>query len=400
MPTSRIRKAADLMAGFLQRTSRTGQRYLWTDAFAVCNLLGLARLTGQPEHTRAALQLVADVHGALGRQRPGRPDSPWLGHRDDAAAAAHPTAAGLRIGKPLDQRQPGEPSDPQREWDQDGQYFHYLTRWMHALDQASRATGQAHYARWGIELADVAHRAFTYAAPEGGKRMYWKMSIDLSRPLVPSMGQHDPLDGLVMALELEATRRTLAATGEQALGPSLIPAAADFATMLGPRGLTTADALGLGGLMADAARLHRLVQTDALPDDHTLRPLATQLLDWLLVAAAGGLRRYLNEPDHRGPPEQRLGFRELGLAIGLSAVEQLQAQAHRGRFQGQEAARVALQTLTGEVGTRETIASFWLAPAHQRARSWQEHLDINEVMLATALAPDGFLGVPAGASAA
>ena len=385
------------MAGFLQRTARTGQRYLWTDAFAVCNLLGLARLTGQPGHTRAALQLVADVHGALGRQRPGRPDSPWLGDRDDAAAAAHPTAAGLRIGKPLDQRRPGEASDPRREWDQDGQYFHYLTRWMYALDQTSRATGQADFARWGIELADVAHRAFTYAAPEGGRRMYWKMSIDLSRPLVPSMGQHDPVDGLVTALELMATRRTLAATGERALGPALASAAADFATLLGPRELTTADALGLGGLMADAARLHRLLLTDALPDD---RALATQLLDWLLVAAAGGLRRYLNEPDHRGPAERRLGFRELGLAIGLSAVERLQAHLHEGHFRGHDAARDALQALTRETGTREAIESFWLAPAHQRARSWQEHLDINEVMLATALAPDGFLGVPPAPSAA
>ena len=395
MPTARARQAADLMAGFLQRTSSAGQRYLWTDAFAVCNLLGLARLTGQPEHTRAALQLVSDVHATLGRHRPGRPDSPWLGDRDDAEAAAHPTAAGLRIGKPLDQRRPGEVSDPRREWDQDGPYFHYLTRWMHALDQISRATGQARFARWGIELADVAHRAFSYPAPEGGKRMYWKMSIDLSRPLVPSMGQHDPLDGLVTALELEATRRALAATGERALGPSLAAAAADFAAMLEPRGLATSDALGLGGLMTDAARLHRLLQADALPAD---RALATQLLDWLLVAAAGGLRRYLNEPDHRGPAEQRLAFRELGLAVGLAAIGQLQTDAREGRFRGQVAARDAIQALSGEAGTREQIESFWLAPAHQRAHSWQEHLDINEVMLATALVPDGYLGVSPGVS--
>lgn len=29
------------------------------------------------------------------------------------------------------------------------------------------------------------------------KRMYWKMSVDLSRPQVPSMGHHDPLDGYI-----------------------------------------------------------------------------------------------------------------------------------------------------------------------------------------------------------
>jgi hypothetical protein len=30
------------------------------------------------------------------------------------------------------------------------------------------------------------------------------MSIDLSRPQVPSMGQHDPLDGYVTCAQLEA----------------------------------------------------------------------------------------------------------------------------------------------------------------------------------------------------
>jgi len=34
--------------------------------------------------------------------------------------------------------------------------------------------------------------------------MHWKMSIDLSYVLVPSMGQHDPLDGLVTYCELQA----------------------------------------------------------------------------------------------------------------------------------------------------------------------------------------------------
>ena len=43
------------------------------------------------------------------------------------------------------------------------------------------------------------------------KRMYWKLSIDLSRPLVASMGQHDPLDGLVTCAQLEATARAGAA---------------------------------------------------------------------------------------------------------------------------------------------------------------------------------------------
>jgi hypothetical protein len=55
---------------------------------------------------------------------------------------AHPTRGGLRIGKPLAERSPDEPIDERREWDRNGQYFHYLTKWMHALDQVARSTGQ------------------------------------------------------------------------------------------------------------------------------------------------------------------------------------------------------------------------------------------------------------------
>ena len=40
----------------------------------------------------------------------------------------------------------------------------------------------------------------------------------------------------------------------------------------------------------------------------------------------------------------------------------------------------------------ERIEEFWSDPGHRRARSWIAHRDINEVMLATSLAPDGYLG--------
>ena len=37
------------------------------------------------------------------------------------------------------------------------------------------------------------------------------------------------------------------------------------------------------------------------------------------------------------------------------------------------------------------IEEFWLEPEHQAACVWQAHVDINAVMLATSLVPDGFL---------
>jgi len=40
---------------------------------------------------------------------------------------------------------------------------------------------------------------------------------------------------------------------------------------------------------------------------------------------------------------------------------------------------------------REVIDNFWLRNENQEAESWMAHRDINMVMLATSLSPDGYL---------
>jgi hypothetical protein len=47
----------------------------------------------------------------------------------------------------------------------------------------------------------------------------------------------------------------------------------------------------------------------------------------------------------------------------------------------------------GYAGLAETIESFWLEPANRENGTFTEHRDINTVMLATSLAPDGYLPV-------
>ena len=74
-------------------------------------------------------------------------------------------------------------------------------------------TGEGRYRRWAVELARTAHSRFTQRA-HGRPRMCWKMSIDLSRPLVPSMGHHDPLDGLVTLVQLRTTAKALGTAAE------------------------------------------------------------------------------------------------------------------------------------------------------------------------------------------
>lgn len=99
--------------------------------------------------------------------------------------------------------------DERLKWDRDGQYSHYLTKWIHAFARLGRVTGEPHYVRWAMELAETAVDRFSYAPMLGGqRRMVWKMSIDLSRPLVESQGQRNPLDGLVTCFELRSATGT------------------------------------------------------------------------------------------------------------------------------------------------------------------------------------------------
>lgn len=387
MTNSRTKEATALMMDFAERTGltseRTPQRYLWTDAFAVCNFLGLVRLTGEQRYLELALRLIDQVHHTLGQYRSDAGRSGWLSGSGGRASESHPTRGGLRIGKKLSERAPGEPLDERLEWDRDGQYFHYLTKWMHALDQAARATERSQLNLWARELAETAHAAFSYQpAPGYPRRMHWKMSVDLTRPLVPIMGQHDPLDGYITYLQLQSSAHELADT---ASGVSLEDEIAQLRAMIKGGEWATADPLGIGGLLIDAYRVQQMMKNGTSIDE--------SLLTTLLSNALIGLQHYRQGGELRLPASYRLAFRELGLVIGLHAVERMWevAKAHpEGPFPS-AMVRARLQTLMEHRSMCDEIESFWREPAHQRTGTWLEHRDINEVMLATSLAPEGFL---------
>lgn len=382
--------AHSIMRQFAAETGLTGtehppRRYLWTDAWAVCNYLGLFRETSEHRFLDLALQLVDQVHATLGKKRPGSHGGGWLSGLPDTEAKLHPTRAGLRIGKPLNERQPGEPPDDLLEWRQDGQYFHYLTRWMHALNCLSATSGQAQYNRWGRELALVAHKAFVYTdADDTHKKMYWKMSIDLSRPLVASMGHQDPLDGLVTYQQLEATARLLDAECADA-ELSLRFAIDDFSSMCQRAHWATSDELGMGSMLTDACKLVQLIAAGQVMD--------TGLLDVLLSDIETSLNAYEARYRLALPADHRLAFRELGLATGLSAIDIIKPiiRFQPENFHHSHSLISRSERLSVFLPLRINILNFWLEPAHRAARSWREHADINNVMLATALDSAGYL---------
>jgi hypothetical protein len=359
------------------------RRYLWTDALAVCNFLGLYQETGSKEFKDLALRLVDQVHNVLGRHRRDDDRTGWISGLNQEDGTLHPTKGGLRIGKELKERRPSDPFNERSEWDRDGQYYHYLTKWMHALNRVTKVTGKFTYNRWAIELARTAQAKFVYAPSSGSeKRMYWKMSIDLSYPLVPSMGLHDPLDGLITYSQLQAT----AAEDPEQSTTDLKAEMTDLADMCKGRNWATDDPLGIGGLLSDAFRVAQLMvkgyfaQTGPLGD--------------LLGACLVGLKAFAREDSLKLPADYRLAFRELGLSIGLEALERLPKVIERNEqaFSKDHDLRVRIKALNQYETLKEVINSFWLQPKNQEAESWIGHRDINMVMLATSLSSDGYLG--------
>jgi hypothetical protein len=103
-----------------------------------------------------------------------------------------------------------------------------------------------------------------------------------------------------------------------------------------------------------------------------------------LSGAHGSARR----PD-RCRPSARLPRTRAGDQTGGGRTHG--ARAGTGNFGGIANTRRLVEQLMQHARQRSSIEDFWREPENRSARSWTAHLDINEVMLATSLAPDGWL---------
>ena len=149
---SAIKELLDFMKR--ERIWPNGLRYLWTDAHGLCNLLTLYHVTGDTSYINQSEQLIADVYRILGRKK------------------------GLRIGE---------------EPDRDGQYFHYLTKWIYALNEFGKIKPEYH--EKAVQLVKDIHPHFF----KKGRGVIWKMMEDLSSPYPGyGLGGLDFYDGYVV----------------------------------------------------------------------------------------------------------------------------------------------------------------------------------------------------------
>lgn len=134
-------------------------------------------------------------------------------------------------------------------------------------------------------------------------------------------------------------------------------------------------------------------RVDQLTRSEVLGASGDALLDSLLTAAVVGLTHYARLGDLRRPADRRLAFRELGLSIGLAAASALseRAQSDSKRFPAGSDLHTLLKELGQYAPLRAEIEAFWLRPENRATALWLEHRNINDVMLATSLEPEGFL---------
>jgi hypothetical protein len=350
------------------------RRYLWTDAFAVFNFISLFRYTEEKKYLERAVQLVAQVHNVLGHHRDDDVRTGWISGLSEVEGRRHPTAGGLRIGKRLMERHITEPFDELLEWNRDGQYFHYLTKWAHALVVIANETDDERYLIQAHELMKKALSCFLYEPTTSKRsRIYWKMSIDLTRPLVSSMGHLDPLDGLVVLYELNRAY----SPRDDSFRDELI----SLSEICSDSHWRAIDMLSIGSLMIEAYRMGQLI---ARGED-----LDISLLYDVIHGAYEGLSD-LDGVDWDIAPELRLAFRELGLVIGLKAIGRFSEVVLREKGLRDVLARplVAFERFLPLIGV---IEHFWSAPENRINNTWMEHADINGVVMATALIPDAFL---------
>lgn len=362
----------------LSYKSLVDDRYLWTDAFAVFNYITLFYCTHDIKYYRYTENLIKHVHDKLGRHRTDDSRIGWISGLDEEEGRLHPTRGGLRIGKKFNERSPGKIYNANEEWNLDGQYFHYSTKWIRALIMMYMVSNDENYRVWAMELAYSTFNHFVYHDVETNiNKIYWKMSIDLTRPLVSSMGLHDPLDGLITCLLL-SDKLTCNPEEQKYIDVKID----QFAQMCNQIDFLTDDPLGLGGLMTDSLILMKIIFQQQ-------KKQFSKTLNQLFSAIEHGLALFIQSRDLLQLPEQRLAFRELGLSDGLHS---LTSEITNSDFKYSSTSHInnsydSIRRISKFQSYTDMIVQFWLQPDNQQVSTWLDHVNINTVMLATSLLP-------------
>ncbi|KAJ9612491.1 hypothetical protein H2200_004088 [Cladophialophora chaetospira] len=306
-------------------------RYLWTDGFAVVNFLTLYSLTSESQYLTFARNLISTVHAILGYTRDGTSRLP-------GATEHEPLKGGLRIGKHDESGSDG-----------DGQYFHYLTVWMFALNRFTFVTGETWYNQQAIIMAKSILPKFMTDCETARPRMFWKLSMDLERPLVYSEGNLDPIDGYML-------------DDDTALFKKIVDTKVDD--------YDSADTLDIGMTLWTA---HWLTPEEEWASKQTKRVLYC-------------LNRLMESGNFDKPTKRRLAFREFGTALGVRSVMTEQISGV-GFGQKEDSLGAEVRKLPDLICHQWQEAGIVPIPEKQMQGRMAELMPITAVMYASALIP-------------
>jgi len=374
---SDVAKAAILLDGYCKRTGvdssasgkvpGTRSMVEGCDGMALCTMLELHRRTADPMWESRSRMLIEQVHSTLGNHRKddrkGRRG--WLSGRKGRDAELHPTCKGLRCGAPRQERDQGTSYVAQDEVLRDGQHYHGLCRWAHALCQASVRLVDPLLGRLAMEMIKGTHPKFLHTNEEGLQLIFWKLSCDLRYPLVRHSGQHDPIEGfcayhhLLLALPSDTSADSIS------LGVMEDEIHAILRAMAGHDWMAD-DLLGLATLLCMAYKAAQLVMSGS--------PGIGSLPEMLLSSAATGLTGGGLELLHpRCPAHRRTPWHEFAFATGLQAVQRIMLIAQRNPALRRQcpALHSQAQAIWKRHGMlKTTIQGFWEQAARRRQPCW------------------------------
>lgn len=387
MSEENVKLVEKIMLDFSESTgisdgSEKQSRFLWSDSFALINFLELYRQTGNEKFKDSAFNLLNQVHNVLGFHREDDQRSGRISGFSDEDGEKHPTIRGLRIGKSENERKISEPCDEKKEVNRDGQYFHYLTKWIHALNLLSKVTSNQLYNDWAIELVKGVHPKFVYFDNQKqNKSIYRKMSIDLSYPLVAAMRELDSLDGYISYNQLRSSAEV------KNVSHDLTFEISDMLEISKGCNWNSENLLEIGELLSNSYRLAQLIVKENLND--------FDLLNKILESALYGLEGCAKRDYLSIPAEFRVPYREFSLSIGLSVSDlfKILIEEHPDTFKGNKKLMTNLALLGRNVRLKSMIEKFWMDDSNKRTKNWIEYKAINTAMLATSLMPEGFLKI-------
>jgi hypothetical protein len=123
-----------------------------------------------------------------------------------------------------------------------------------------------------------------------------------------------------------------------------------------------------------------MLQKQMGPDDHR-----KGLLKDLKKAVLSGLESIAQTKELEGPANERTPFRELGLSLGLRVAERVVLDA------SSSSSLSCFKEILAILPLAEQIETYWMDPELHSTNSWTNHLDMNEIMLASTLNPKCWL---------